>query len=41
MAEHLSVKGRPELGLVRLYTQWGNGGWGAVMTGKRLSEWAT
>ena len=36
MAEHLAKNGQASSELVKVYEKWGQGGWGAVMTGKRL-----
>lgn len=34
MSEGLAIDGNPDAEYAELYTRWGNGGWGAVMTGQ-------
>jgi 2,4-dienoyl-CoA reductase-like NADH-dependent reductase (Old Yellow Enzyme family) len=36
MAEQLAKNGQASSELVKVYEKWGQGGWGAIMTGKQL-----
>jgi 2,4-dienoyl-CoA reductase-like NADH-dependent reductase (Old Yellow Enzyme family) len=36
MAEQLAKNGQASSDLVKVYEKWGEGGWGAIMTGKQL-----
>jgi len=36
MAEQLAKNGQASSELVSVYEKWGQGGWGAIMTGKQL-----
>jgi 2,4-dienoyl-CoA reductase-like NADH-dependent reductase (Old Yellow Enzyme family) len=36
MAEQLAKNGQASSELVKVYEKWGEGGWGAIMTGKQL-----
>jgi len=36
MAEQLAKNGQASSDLVQVYEKWGQGGWGAIMTGKSL-----
>jgi 2,4-dienoyl-CoA reductase-like NADH-dependent reductase (Old Yellow Enzyme family) len=38
MAEQLAKNGQASSDLVRVYEKWGEGGWGAIMTGKQLQR---
>ena len=38
MAEGMSVGGLPSNELINVYAEWAEGGWGAVITGKKLNN---
>jgi 2,4-dienoyl-CoA reductase-like NADH-dependent reductase (Old Yellow Enzyme family) len=38
MAEQLAKNGQASSDLVKVYEKWGEGGWGAIMTGRQLQR---